>query len=209
MSKVVFYYFNVKALGEGARLLLSYGGEEFVDHRVDLDEWPKLKEKTPFGQLPMLVIDGKQYAQSFSICRYLGNKYGLAGDNDEEAFEIDQNVDLLVDIRAKATAVYSEKDPEAKKKMQEDFTKNVYPVMLEQLNKLVKKNNGHIALGKLTWGDFIFAGMFDYLMRAIFDEPVPDVSAKYPAFKQVLDHVYSIPRVKAYADAAPTNPHGI
>lgn len=47
----------------------------------------------------MLEIDGKQYAQSNSICRFLGKKYGVAGDNDDEAFEIDQNVDFFVDIR--------------------------------------------------------------------------------------------------------------
>lgn len=49
--------------------------------------------------MPVLEIDGKQYAQSVAISRYLGRKYRLAGDNEEEAFEIDQNVDFLNDIR--------------------------------------------------------------------------------------------------------------
>lgn len=54
----------------------------------------------PLGQLPVLEIDGKRYSQSLAICRYLGEKYGLAGDNDEEAMEIDQIVDFIYDIRA-------------------------------------------------------------------------------------------------------------
>lgn len=43
MPKVVYKYFRVKALGEGGRLLLAYGGQEFVDHRVTDEEWPILK----------------------------------------------------------------------------------------------------------------------------------------------------------------------
>jgi hypothetical protein len=36
-------YFNVKGLGEPIRFLLSYGGVEFEDHRLEGEEWPKLK----------------------------------------------------------------------------------------------------------------------------------------------------------------------
>jgi hypothetical protein len=36
-------YFNVKALGEPIRFLLSYGGIEFEDHRIEKEEWPQLK----------------------------------------------------------------------------------------------------------------------------------------------------------------------
>jgi glutathione S-transferase len=48
----------------------------------------------------VLDIDGKKYAQSFAIARYLGHKYGVAGANIEEDFEIDQNMDFVNDIRA-------------------------------------------------------------------------------------------------------------
>jgi len=36
-------YFNVAALGEPIRFLLSYGGVEFEDHRIDSEEWAQLK----------------------------------------------------------------------------------------------------------------------------------------------------------------------
>lgn len=36
-------YFNVKALAEPLRYLLSYGGIEFEDIRITRDEWPALK----------------------------------------------------------------------------------------------------------------------------------------------------------------------
>ncbi|XP_038222288.1 glutathione S-transferase 2-like [Zerene cesonia] len=200
MPKVVFKYFEVKALGESTRLLLAYGGQEFEDQRIPFDQWPSHKPSTPFGQLPVLEIDGKQYAQSIAIGRYLGRKYGLAGDDAEQDFEIDQNVDFVNDLRAKAAVVQYEPDAEIKAKKHEEQSKNIYPALLNKLDEIIKKNNGHIAAGKLTWGDFIFAGMFDYLKVML---QMPDLEKKYPSFQQVIDAVYANPKVKAYSENAP------
>lgn len=38
------FYFNVKALGEPIRLLLSYGEIEFEDHRIPYQDWRKHKD---------------------------------------------------------------------------------------------------------------------------------------------------------------------
>ncbi|XP_045451694.1 glutathione S-transferase 2-like [Melitaea cinxia] len=200
MPKVVFYYFPVKALGESARLLLTYGGQEFEDRRVSKEEWPAIKPSTPFGQMPVLEIDGKQYAQSLAISRYLGRKYGLNGKDIEEDFEIDQNVEFLNDIRAKAATVQYEADEVLKEKKHEDYSKNVYPAMLSKLDEIIKKNNGHIAAGKLTWADFVFAGLFDYLKSML---RIPDLEKKYPSYQQVIDNVYANPKIAAYKEKAP------
>nr|UQQ66583.1 glutathione S-transferase sigma 6 [Conogethes punctiferalis] len=200
MPKVEFYYFPIKALGESIRLLLAYGGQKFEDNRVTLEKWPEYKPLTPFGQIPVLVIDGKQYTQSLAIGRYLGRKYGLSGADLEEDFEIDQNVDFINDIRAKAAVVAYEFDEQLKKKKHEDFSKNAYPGLLSKLNSIAEKNNGHIALGKLTWADFIFAGMFDYLKCMMQDS---GLDQKYPALKKVVDKVYALPQLQAYLKQAP------
>lgn len=36
-------YFNVKALAEPLRLLLSYGGADFEDVRLEKENWPAVK----------------------------------------------------------------------------------------------------------------------------------------------------------------------
>ncbi|XP_026330565.1 glutathione S-transferase 2-like [Hyposmocoma kahamanoa] len=149
MSKVVLHYFPLKALGEGPRMLLAYGGQEFEDHRVPEEQWPDFKPKMPFGQMPVLEINGKKYAQSVAISRYLGRKYGLAGDNIEEDFEIDQNVDFYTDLRNRAAAVEYEENEELKKQRHEENMKTHYPFMLKTLHDIVVKNKGHIALGKV------------------------------------------------------------
>ncbi|CAG4982226.1 unnamed protein product [Colias eurytheme] len=200
MPKVVVRYFEGKALGEHIRTLLAYGNQEFEDIRIPFDQWPAHKPSTPFGAMPVLEIDGKQYAQSLAIGRYLGRKYGLVGDDAEQDFEIDQNVDFVNDIRAKAAVVQYEPDADIKAKKHAENVKNLYPTLLKKLDEIIKKNNGHIAAGKLTWADFVFAGMFDYLKLML---QMPDLEKQYPSFQQVVDAVYTIPKVKAFSDKAP------
>lgn len=53
----------------------------------------------PFGQMPILEIDGKTVHQSISICRFLGKQVGLAGSNDFDSLEIDAVVDTCNDMR--------------------------------------------------------------------------------------------------------------
>ncbi|XP_053611162.1 glutathione S-transferase 2 [Plodia interpunctella] len=200
MSKVEFYYFPIKALGEPVRLLLSYGGQEFEDNRVVPEKWPEFKPKTPFGQMPFLVINGKQYAQCTPICRYLGRKYGLAGADLEEDFEIDQNVELVHDLRAKAAQVQYEEDAATKAKRHEKYTREIYPNLLTKLDEIIRKNNGHLALGKLTWGDFIFAGIYEYLKVML---QAPDLDEKFPSLRALEQAVLNLPKVKEYVAKAP------
>jgi hypothetical protein len=54
----------------------------------------------PFGQVPVLEVDGKKYPQSVAICRYLAKQCGLAGKDDWEALEIDATVDTIHDLRS-------------------------------------------------------------------------------------------------------------
>nr|P46429.1 RecName: Full=Glutathione S-transferase 2; AltName: Full=GST class-sigma [Manduca sexta]AAA92881.1 glutathione S-transferase [Manduca sexta] len=199
MPKVVFHYFGAKGWARPT-MLLAYGGQEFEDHRVEYEQWPEFKPNTPFGQMPVLEIDGKKYAQSLAISRYLGRKYGLAGNDIEEDFEIDQIVDFVNDIRASAASVEYEQDAANKEVKHEENMKNKYPFQLNKLSEIITKNNGFLALGRLTWADFVFVGMFDYLKKML---RMPDLEEQYPIFKKPIETVLSNPKLKAYLDSAP------
>lgn len=54
----------------------------------------------PFGQVPILEIDGKVIHQSMAITRYLAKLVKLVGKDDMEALEIDSVVDTVNDLRA-------------------------------------------------------------------------------------------------------------
>lgn len=53
----------------------------------------------PFGQVPVLEVDGKKIGQSVAISRFAGKLAKLAGDNDVEDLEIDSVVDSFSDVQ--------------------------------------------------------------------------------------------------------------
>lgn len=88
-------YFNTRGRAEPLRLIFSYAGVNFVDERIERENWPALKpskthpcfrlqvshtvsiSETVFGQIPILDIDNGKVvlAQSKAIGRYLGKEF--------------------------------------------------------------------------------------------------------------------------------------
>lgn len=52
----------------------------------------------PFGQVPVLEVDGKLLAQSYAIARYLARQNGLAGQGDWEQAQVDMYADCIKDL---------------------------------------------------------------------------------------------------------------
>ena len=112
-------YFNVKGLAETTRILLAAAGAEYEDFRYPLkindwstydftrDEFNKDKadgklwesmDKVPFLE----VKKGEtvlRIAQSKAIERYVANKFGFMGNNNEEAAVIDSYCEFLIDFK--------------------------------------------------------------------------------------------------------------
>lgn len=53
----------------------------------------------PFGQMPVLEVDGIRVHQSMAIARYIAKRVGLAGSNDWESLLIDVVADTCTDMR--------------------------------------------------------------------------------------------------------------
>jgi glutathione S-transferase len=192
-------YFNGKGAAECIRFIFKYGGLEFEDFRINLEDWPQVKTKTPFGQLPLLEHDGKQINQSVCICRYLGKIVKIAGKDDWENVEIDAIVDTVNDFRLKIMTIYHEKDQERRKTQMETASKETVPFYLSRFDAIVKKNNGYLAVGRLTWADLYFASMipcFDMFSGG-------DTFAKYPNLKALQNKINALPAIKKWIDQRP------
>jgi len=90
-------YFNIRGLGEGPRLIFAQAGVKFEDHRLPMDS-TEYKAISPFGQIPILEVDGQIIGQSAAIMRYLAHQYGLAGDTPLEDAQIDSITDAGKDF---------------------------------------------------------------------------------------------------------------
>uniref|UniRef100_A0A2C9GW78 glutathione transferase n=1 Tax=Anopheles farauti TaxID=69004 RepID=A0A2C9GW78_9DIPT len=193
------YYFNVKALGEPLRFLLSYGNLPFDDVRITREEWPALKPTMPMGQMPVLEVDGKRVHQSLAMCRFVAKQINLAGDNPLEALQIDAIVDTINDFRLKIAIVAYEPDDMVKEKKMITLNNEVIPFYLTKLNVIAKENNGHLVLGKPTWADVYFAGILDYLNYLT----KTNLLENFPNLQEVVDKVLDNENIKAYIAKRP------
>ncbi|KAJ8932221.1 hypothetical protein NQ318_012641 [Aromia moschata] len=189
-------YFNITALGEPIRFILSYGGLEFEDNRIQFENWPGIKSSMPFGQLPILEHNGKVSNQSVAICRYLAKQVKLVGKDDWEDLEIDAIVDTIGDIRMKLATYHYEQDEKIKESKAIPLFSEIIPPYLEKLDAVAKKNNGYLAL---TWADLFFVGILDYLNTM----GKRDLLADYPNLQTVKKNVLEIPNIKAWVEKHP------
>ncbi|XP_067008299.2 glutathione S-transferase [Anabrus simplex] len=195
-------YFNARGRGEPIRFLFHYGGIEFEDIRIEVEDWPKAKESTPYGLVPYIDIDGKRITQGAAIARYVAKLVGLAGKDDLENLEIDSVVDTIVDLLMVLVAYYYEPDEASKQKKKEIALKETVPQFLSKLDARVKENGGYFVGGKLTWADVHFAGLHETLNFYAGDKVV----GKYPHLQAVADKVYAIPAIKAWIAKRPITP---
>lgn len=202
MAPTKLTYFNGKGLAEPIRFLLSYSGEEFIDHRVDYaKEWATLKPSIPFGKLPLLEFDGKVHSQSLAICRYLGKKNNIAGKDDYEALKIDTIVDVIGDLRTALSSYSYDTNDESKEKKYKVLVDTTIPFYMSSLDKEVKNNQGYFVNGKLTWADLYFVAVFEYMnVVAKFD-----MIEKYPNLVELKKKILAIPSIKAWVDKRPAS----
>ncbi|KAJ8664899.1 hypothetical protein QAD02_006561 [Eretmocerus hayati] len=198
MATYKLTYFPFKALGEPVRFLLSYTGIDFIDDRFNEDDWLKIKPSTPFGQVPVLEVDGKRVNQSTAICRYLAKNSGIAGKDDWEALEIDATVDTIHDLRAKIAAYYYEDNVTAKAEKLE-VSKQIVPFYIQRLDEQVKKNGGYFVGGKLSWADLVFVALLDYLNYIAGY----DIIAEAHNLKSLKEKILTEPKIAAWVAKRP------
>ena len=78
-------YFDIPGAGEKIRLALLLGKIPFKDERVGFQECGELKPKTPYGQLPLMELDGEVFGQSGAMLQYAGKLAGLGKHQDDDA----------------------------------------------------------------------------------------------------------------------------
>ena len=98
MPTYKLYYFNARGGAEMIRLIFAQAAVEYEDVRLEGEKWKEMKPSMPFEVMPVLEVDGKKIGSSMIIGRYLGEKYGLAGENDLENAEIASIVDIVNDM---------------------------------------------------------------------------------------------------------------
>lgn len=136
-----------------------------------------LKPSLPYGSLPVLTVDGEEYAQSAAILRYCGKVAGLYPDDALSAQRADEIIDTIVDFVAGLEKVGVEADPDDDESVVQmkllKYVNEAVPKFLGGLEKRLKSfGEGPWAVGnEMTIGDLaiyvcllnIAAGAFDHM----------------------------------------------
>ena len=85
----------------------------FEDAILTGDAWSSLKRETPWGQVPVLEVDGKMLAQSRTIMAYVGRVTGLHPEDPFAAAKVDEFCDTVEECVAVCLAASFGKDVRA------------------------------------------------------------------------------------------------
>jgi len=105
MSKPKLIYFDAPvSRGEECRLALHLAGVDFEDARIKSADWTAMKERMPYGALPVLELPGRPpLAHSNAILVFIGRQHGLHPADDFEAARHEGMMQHVEDLRAAVT----------------------------------------------------------------------------------------------------------
>uniref|UniRef100_A0A0N5ANM9 glutathione transferase n=1 Tax=Syphacia muris TaxID=451379 RepID=A0A0N5ANM9_9BILA len=200
MPQYKLTYFDIRGLGEGARVLFNYAGVPFEDMRIKHEEWSSLKPKMPYEQVPVLEVDGVQIAQSSAIYRYLGRQFNLVPKCPvEEALVdavFDAHKDFFVKILQYILIIEGYRSDGDKDKLLKEVVIPARDLYFKFLTNHLSKTDGTHLIGKeVAWADLVIA---DQLF--VFANMIPGMFDNFPKVKSFVDHIHQLPKIKKYFD---------
>jgi len=204
-SKFKLTYFDWTGLAETTRYMFAYAKVPYEDERIPMEGnipmmSPELKAKYPWGQVPVLEVDGKQLAQNRAINRFLAKQFGLAGANDFEAAKCDELVDSFMDYVTEFQGYFRESDADKKKELMKNILEVTTPKFLGKFDKILEDNGGLYLVGKsLTWTDF----QVHHLLKYFEEFCKISLYNNYPALKKGMENFYNIPQIKNWVATRP------
>ncbi|GMR36255.1 hypothetical protein PMAYCL1PPCAC_06450, partial [Pristionchus mayeri] len=202
-------YFYIRGRGEPIRMLFHLAGVQFEDKRLQLEDWPKLKNSTPFGSLPMLEFDNQQLGQSQAITRYLATRFGLSGRTPMEEAQVDALADCIVDFlnaidefHLVAVGLVSGSKGELYERV---FTPAKDKLLMIMKKQLKKNGSGWLVGNSITSVDLHLGCCVEQMM----DESGKDGGEILKGFEEIREHqrkVFSHPRIVPYIENRPYSP---
>ena len=185
---------------ETSRLALFIGGIEFEDLRPSREETMEMKTDGtfPFGQFPVLQVDGKTIAQTGAIARFCGKLSGLYPSKDEfAAAKVDEVIDLATDINNQMRPALREKDPKLRIEMRRELSKTILPRWLGFLEKLLQDNGdtGFFVGHSISVADLAVWRLCAWISGGIIDGLPVNLLDGFPLLSVHQSQISNLPKV--------------
>ena len=185
---------------ETSRIALFMGGIEFEDFRPSREEIKRMKTDGtfPFGQFPILLVDGEKLAQTAGIARFCGKLAGLYPRNDDfAAAKVDEVIDLATDITLKMQPALREQDPEIRKIKRTELSREILPRWLGFMDQLLidNGNTGFFVGPSFTVGDLAAWRLCGWNQGGIIDGIPQTQLDAHPALLQHYLKIGKMPKI--------------
>ncbi|KAL6749860.1 glutathione S-transferase [Haematococcus lacustris] len=205
--KIIMHYFDLPGRAETTRLLLKMGGIEYEEKIIERETWPDVKKTMPFGQVPVLEVDGKLLAQSSAMERYAAGLAHLLPTDLWALAKHDELLGFLNEIGDLLMATYSIQDPEAKIKARQDLVAGPIKAKLEKLSSMLEAAGGKFFLGETAlYVDIAIFKSLSGLTGGTMDGVPTTLLDDYPVLKAFHSRVAALPPIKAFYEAVTEGP---
>ena len=203
--KIIYFNFPFWR-AEVARIPLYISNTKFEDKRITSEEFSYIKENgkmtdgtiIPFSQLPVLVIDGQSIAQTGAIARICGKISGFYPESLVEAGKVDQIIDTATDINMLMRPSMREQDPDKKKLMRQELSKNDLPKYFGYLENLLKDENIWFAENRMTIADIAIWRLMGWLKSGVIDDIPQDITEDFNKLNRVYNEVNNNTDIKRW-----------
>ena len=198
MTKPKLIYFDAPvSRGEECRLALHLAGIDFEDVRIKGADWPAMKEKTPYGGMPILELPGRPpVAQSNAILVMIGRGHGLHPADDFEAARHEAMMQHVEDLRSIVGPTIQLGDAE-KKTAREAIVAGLLPAWARSAEKNIP-GEPFFGGAKLQVVDLKLHMAVRWFIGGKVDHIPATIFAGYPKLMQVHDAVREHPGVKTW-----------
>merc|ERR1719453_1875456 len=202
-SSIKLTYFGLPGRAEMSRLTLTYANIPFEDNRIEGKDWGALKPSIkPWGQLPILEVDGTTISQSCAILRYCGRIAGLIPNDPIKEARSNELIDSAEDILKLFIPSFSIKDSDEKVAARVEICKEGGKLE-ETLGKfeafLVANAGSAFAVGdSITIADFVLFNATCMLVSGWLDGVPLTALDKFPKLNAHRQTIGSLPAVADY-----------
>ena len=188
-----------------SRIALYMADIPFEDVRVTGLEFKDMKSRgdLPFGQLPVMDIDGTRIAQTGAIARFCGKLAGLYPLEDNlKAAQIDQFIDAATEITELFRPTMFTKDSEAKLAARSLISRTSLPRCLDYLsNHVALYPNSEFLVGNtITIADLAIWRLIEWLGSGILDGIPPTIIEPYTALNRHARSIAGRPDIQSWMD---------
>lgn len=200
MPQLKLSYFDFHGgRAEPIRLALAIGGIAFEDHRFSFHEFSEVRKTVPFGQVPVLHVDGVQVTQSDAILRYVGKLAGLYPTDSYQALLCDEVAYVVEEAGVKLGPSFSMKGDELKAARIALVNESMPKYLGWLQNQLMARGGEYFADNRLTVADLkVFVDVHGLNSGRLDHVPTDLVERIAPALNAHMQRIAQNPAVVAY-----------